>query len=129
MTIEHPGRRPPVTAALLLAAIVLLPGVESAQARAASAPFPSDPLASVPVLAPMAAARRSELADVVQRFRVDQTALGRRYDAFDPPDQRTRHRSFHTAWRTRLRMTPDQAIQFLVDTVNFERANAEGEVR
>ena len=26
-------------------------------------------------------------------------------------------------------MTPDQAIQFLVDTVNFERANAEGEVR
>ena len=27
------------------------------------------------------------------------------------------------------RMTPDQAIRFLVDTVNFERANAEGEVR
>ena len=27
------------------------------------------------------------------------------------------------------RMTPDQAVQFLVDTVNFERANAEGEVR
>jgi hypothetical protein len=27
------------------------------------------------------------------------------------------------------RMTPQQAIQFLVDTVDFERANAEGEVR
>ena len=27
------------------------------------------------------------------------------------------------------RMTPEEAIQFLVDTVNFERANAEGEVR
>lgn len=27
------------------------------------------------------------------------------------------------------RMTPEQAIEFLVDTVNFERANAEGEVR
>jgi uncharacterized protein (DUF885 family) len=27
------------------------------------------------------------------------------------------------------KMTPAQAIQFLVDTVNFERANAEGEVR
>jgi len=27
------------------------------------------------------------------------------------------------------KMTPDQAIQFLVDTVGFERANAEGEVR
>ena len=32
--------------------------------------------------------------------------------------------SFHTG-----KMTPEQAIQFLVDTVNFERANAEGEVR
>ncbi|HYW31587.1 MAG TPA: DUF885 family protein [Gemmatimonas sp.] len=27
------------------------------------------------------------------------------------------------------KMSPEQAIQFLVDTVNFERANAEGEVR
>jgi len=27
------------------------------------------------------------------------------------------------------KMSPDEAIQFLVDTVNFERANAEGEVR
>ncbi len=27
------------------------------------------------------------------------------------------------------RMTPEQAIRFLVDSVNFERANAEGEVR
>ena len=27
------------------------------------------------------------------------------------------------------KMTPDQAVQFLVDTVDFERANAEGEVR
>ena len=26
-------------------------------------------------------------------------------------------------------MTPEQAIEFLVDTVDFERANAEGEVR
>jgi uncharacterized protein (DUF885 family) len=32
--------------------------------------------------------------------------------------------SFHLG-----KMTPEQAIQFLVDTVNFERANAEGEVR
>jgi uncharacterized protein (DUF885 family) len=32
--------------------------------------------------------------------------------------------SFHLG-----KMTPDQAIQFLVDTVDFERANAEGEVR
>jgi uncharacterized protein (DUF885 family) len=32
--------------------------------------------------------------------------------------------SFHLG-----KMNPDQAVQFLVDTVNFERANAEGEVR
>ena len=32
--------------------------------------------------------------------------------------------SFHLG-----KMTPDQAVQFLVDTVNFERKNAEGEVR
>jgi uncharacterized protein (DUF885 family) len=32
--------------------------------------------------------------------------------------------SFHLG-----RMTPEQAIDFLVDTVNFERANAEAEVR
>ena len=32
--------------------------------------------------------------------------------------------SFHLG-----KMTPDQAVEFLVDTVNFERANAEGEVR
>jgi len=32
--------------------------------------------------------------------------------------------SFHLG-----KMTPEQAIQFLVDTVGFERANAEGEVR
>ncbi|HKY96524.1 MAG TPA: DUF885 family protein [Gemmatimonadaceae bacterium] len=32
--------------------------------------------------------------------------------------------SFHLG-----KMTPEQAVEFLVDTVNFERANAEGEVR
>jgi uncharacterized protein (DUF885 family) len=32
--------------------------------------------------------------------------------------------SFHLG-----KMTPDEAVEFLVDTVNFERANAEGEVR
>jgi Uncharacterized protein conserved in bacteria len=32
--------------------------------------------------------------------------------------------SFHLG-----KMTPEQAVQFLVDTVNFERKNAEGEVR
>jgi hypothetical protein len=42
------------------------------------------------------------------------------------------HRSARIIFSLRFhlgKMTPDQAVQFLVDTVNFERANAEGEVR
>lgn len=42
------------------------------------------------------------------------------------------HRSARIIFSLRFhegKMTPDQAIKFLVDTVNFERANAEGEVR
>ncbi len=76
----------------------------------------TDPLTSVPALAAMVAARGSELADVVQRFALDQTALGRRYDAFDSPDQRQRMRSFYTAWRTRLR------------ALDFDRLSAEGRI-
>lgn len=42
------------------------------------------------------------------------------------------HRSARIIFSLRFhlgKLTPDQAIQFLVDTVAFERANAEGEVR
>ncbi len=79
-------------------------------------PFPDEPLASVPALAPMTTAKSSELADVVQRFTLDYAALGRRYDAYDSPDQRKRMRGFYSAWRTRLR------------ELNFDRLSQEGRI-
>src|SRR5262245_17672254 len=57
---------------------------------------------SVPALDALVARPRSELADVVTAFSVDQTTLGRRYDAVDSPDQRKRMRELYTSWRTRL---------------------------
>jgi len=67
-----------------------------------NAPFPADPLASVPKLLPMAAAKTSELADVVSRYQADLASVSRRYDA-DSPEQRPRMRGFYASWRTRLR--------------------------
>lgn len=68
----------------------------SAQDRAATTkvPFPTDPLASVPKLAPIVAVKTSELADVVERYQSDQGVLSRRYDGVDSPEQRTRMRGF-----------------------------------
>jgi uncharacterized protein (DUF885 family) len=102
-------------AALVLAAVSLsLPS--HLRAQQAAPPFPADPLASVPALAPMVAAKGSELAEVVQRFALDQQTLGRRYDAFDSPAQRARMRGFYTAWRSRLR------------ALDFDRLSQEGRI-
>ncbi len=79
-------------------------------------PFPADPLASVPVLSALVSARGSELAGIVQRYALDVSALGRRYDAYDSPDQRARMRGFSSAWRTRLR------------ALDFERLSQEGKI-
>jgi uncharacterized protein (DUF885 family) len=77
----------------------------NAQDRAVktTVPFPIDPLASVPKLPPIASAKGSELAEVVERFQTDQGVLSRRYDGVDSPDQRKRMRSFYGAWRDRLK--------------------------
>ena len=69
----------------------------------AAAPSRPDPVASVPVLGSLVARPASELADVIDRFSTDRTALERRYDADDSPDQRRRMREFYTAWQTRLK--------------------------
>ncbi len=82
----------------------------------AKPPFPDDPLASVPELAALAAAKGSELAPVVQRYAVDEQALNRRYDAYDSPAQRKRMRAFYKAWRTRLR------------ALDFDRLSQEGKI-
>ena len=62
-----------------------------------------DPGAAVPPLGPLVARPASELADVIERFSTDRTALNRRYDADDSPDQRRRMREFYTAWQARLK--------------------------
>ncbi len=76
----------------------------------------ADPMLSVPVLASLTASRGSELADVVQRFAADQQSLGRRYDAYDSPEQRARMRGFYGAWRTRLR------------ALDFDKLSQEGRI-
>jgi uncharacterized protein (DUF885 family) len=60
------------------------------------------PLASVPRLATLPNAT-SELANVVDRFALDRTALSRRYDAEGSPAQRARMRAYYEEWRARLR--------------------------
>lgn len=79
-----------------LCAAVFFASSAAAQAR-------PDPLATVPALAPLATPPASELADVIDRFSVDRTALTRRYDADDSPDQRRRMREFYSGWQTRLK--------------------------
>jgi uncharacterized protein (DUF885 family) len=100
--------------AILLVSSAVVRGVQAQSAP--KAPFPADPLASVPDLTALATAKGSELAAVVQRYALDEQSLNRRYDAFDSPAQRTRLRGFYTAWRTRLR------------ALDFERLSQEGKI-
>ena len=99
-----------------LALACVLASASAAAQQTAKVPFPADPLESVPALAPMTAARSSEMVDVVQRYAADQQALGRRYDAGDSPEQRARMRGFYIAWRTRLR------------ALDFDRMSQEGKI-
>ena len=79
-----------------------------------------DPIATVPVLAPLVAKPASELADVIGRFAIDRTGLTRRYDADDSPDQRRRMREFYTGWQTRLRdldfakLSPEARLDYVL---------------
>ncbi|HLA89734.1 MAG TPA: DUF885 family protein [Gemmatimonadaceae bacterium] len=93
----------------------------AAPARAQTRPrtpvmAPSDPLVTIPNLAPLVARSASELADVLSRYSADQATLSRRYDAEYSPDQRRRMREFYAGWRTRLR------------EVDFTRLSQEGKV-
>ena len=94
-----------VTVSTAVAQVGQAPGSVGGRTTAgrAAAPFPADPLASVPALSSLMAPGQSELAEVVERFQVDQGVLTRRYDGVDSPDQRLRMRGFYAAWRTRLR--------------------------
>ena len=72
--------------------------------------------ATVPNLASIAGAPRSELTDVVNRFAVDLNSISRRYDAARSPDQRTRMRAFYSEWRARLQ------------EMDFDKLSQEGKV-
>jgi len=61
------------------------------------------PASTVPALGPLVARPSSELEEVVERFSTDRTALTRRYDADDSPDQRRKMREFYTGWQSNLR--------------------------
>ena len=103
---------------VVIATLALLhASVQTALAQATTQPpFPADPMVTVPALGPITTARGSELAEVVQRFQLDNNTLGRRYDADDSPDQRARLRTFYSAWRTRVR------------ALDFDRLSQEGKI-
>jgi uncharacterized protein (DUF885 family) len=101
---------------IAMAGVMLLAPAAVTSQQPTKAPFPDDPLASVPALTPIAATKGSELVDVVTRYSLDENALGRRYDAFDSPEQRRRMRGFYSAWRTRLR------------EMEFDRLSHEGKI-
>jgi uncharacterized protein (DUF885 family) len=83
-------------------------------AHPASVVRPADPMTSIPKLQPRIGQAKSELAEVVEEYTVDQTSLNRRYDGPDSPEQRKRMREFQTGWRTRLA------------EVNFDKLSQEG---
>jgi len=63
---------------------------------------PAAPASSVPALGPLVARPASELEQVIERFSTDRTALTRRYDADDSPDQRRKMRELYTGWQSNL---------------------------
>ncbi len=77
-------------------------------------------LASVPRASLLVGRTASELADAVDRYASDQTALYRRYDAGESPAQRQRMREFYGAWRARIRevdfdkLTPEARIDYVL---------------
>ena len=62
----------------------------------------AQPASTVPALGPLVARPSSELEEVVERFTIDRTALTRRYDADDSPDQRRKMREFYAGWQSNL---------------------------
>jgi uncharacterized protein (DUF885 family) len=101
---------------VLLALACIAVARVAAQPAPRAAPFSTDPLASVPSLSALAAAKGSELSVIVNRYQADRQSLATRYDATDSPAQRQRMRGFYTAWRARLR------------ELDFDRLSREGQL-
>ena len=67
-------------------------------------------------LTTLVATETSELAAVVERYRADRTALGRRWNVPYSPDRSQRYRDFFSDWRQR------------VEALDFESLSLEGRV-
>ena len=73
----------------------------------------------VPPLAALLSPRgtESELRDIVNRFNIDESALGRRWTVDYAPMRRTRFREFYHGWQARLReLDFDKLSQHCVST-------------
>jgi len=101
---------------IVIAAAASIAQAAGAQATKPSPARPSGETAVVPALATFVDTRASELADVVERYQSDRSALGRRYAVDYSPARTARFEAFTTQWLTRLR------------DVNFDKLSQEGRV-
>ncbi|HSH46719.1 MAG TPA: DUF885 family protein, partial [Longimicrobiales bacterium] len=94
-----------------LAVIAFLMAVTTVRAQAsgaADARTAADP--AVPTLAHLTGPEETDMARVVERFREDDGALRRRYDAPWSAEARDRMRRFYTGWRDELRALDFDAL-------------------
>ena len=116
--IRRPRRSPSVHWVVAASTSLILPLVAAGQSAPANGAGgrPSNETAVVPGLTPFVDSRPSELASVVERYRSDRSALGRRYGVEYSPARSKRMEEFTDQWLTRLR------------DVNFDRLSQEGRV-
>jgi len=116
--IRRPRRSPSVHWVVAASTSLILPLVAAGQSAPANGAGgrPSNETAVVPRLTPFVDSRPSELASVVERYRSDRSALGRRYGVEYSPARSKRMEEFTDQWLTRLR------------DVNFDRLSQEGRV-
>ena len=99
---------------IVLAALVTSPAAASGQSNGGAKP--SAETAVVPALSAFIDAKPSELASIVERYRADRSALGRRYGVEYSPARFKRTDEFTGQWLGRLR------------ELNFDRLSHEGRV-
>jgi hypothetical protein len=102
-------------AALAVAGLAAAPlAAQSRTEPRATSPVAADAL--VPDLATLVGRTESELRPVVERYRADRDALGRRYDVPWGLERRARELDFHRTWKARL------------DAVDFDALGVEGRI-
>lgn len=101
---------------LLACAVVLLIPAATVDAQVQAPPPRPDSIGLVPDLTALVGRTDSELANLVSRLASDYTAINRRYDAPNSPDQRTRLNEFFAGWDARLRQ------------IDFDKLSQDGKV-